>query len=350
MSPLAAGPGARFLAGAMLAAALAAQAPAPAPAPAPGPGSAPAPAPLRLAAFFWHDSPNDIAALGGVREALAASGIAHQLTEYRAESDAERARGILQQLQQQGCDLVFAMGTNAAKAARQQLSSLPVVYVAVTNPVVSGIVDGWHGSGCNLAGASNWIAPANVVRVFQLAVPKLHKLGILRTRGETGTVSAAELAAMRDYLGSAGAPRLELVEAIAADQRGIEAAVQQLLAAGVQALWIPIDIGIYQHVDLVRAARNGNRTPIVTTSLQAAHSGACIGVVVDYVMLGRKAAAQAVAILRDGKPPGSLEVATMHGYQVVVNLSAARRAGIELPLSLLVLADELIVEEADRGR
>lgn len=300
--------------------------------------------PLRLAAFFWHDSPNDITALGGIKEALAASGLPHELTEYRADSDTARGAAILQQLRRQPCDMVFAMGTNAALLAKAQLHDIPVVYVAVTNPVVSGIVDGWQGSGSNLAGASNWIPSANVVRVFQLAVPGLCRLGVLRTQ-KSGVVSAAELAAMREYLAGTGAPRVEIVEAVAIDHDGIDAAVQQLLQAQVQAIWIPIDIEIYQHVDAVRAARGRNHAPIVTTAMQAAHAGACVAAIVDYAMLGRKAGALAVDILMHGKAPGSLPVVTMHGYQVVVNLSAAHRAGIELPLSVLVLADELIVEE-----
>jgi putative ABC transport system substrate-binding protein len=67
-------------------------------------------------------------------------------------------------------------------------------------------------------------------------------------------------------------------------------------------------------------------------------------------MLGQKAAGLAIRILREGTRPGDLPVAIMHSYQVVVNLGAARRAGIQLPLSLLVLADELIDEETPRGR
>lgn len=303
----------------------------------------------QLAAFFWHDSPNDLLALAGIREALTTSGLDYQLTEHTADSDPARGGQLLQQLQGQKCDLLFAMGTDAVKLAKAQRLDIPVVYVAVTNPVLSGIVDSWQGSGSNLCGASNWIPSQNVVRVFQLAVPGLEKLGILRTK-KSGTVSQAELAAMRDYLAEKGAPKLELIEAVADDHTGIEAAVQQLLRQQVQAIWIPIDIEIYQHVDAVRMARGSNHAPIVTTALQAAHAGACVAVVVDYAMLGRKAAALAIDVLGGGKPPGQQPVVTMHGYQVVVNLSAAHRAGIELPLSLLVLADELIVEENGNGQ
>jgi ABC-type uncharacterized transport system substrate-binding protein len=67
-------------------------------------------------------------------------------------------------------------------------------------------------------------------------------------------------------------------------------------------------------------------------------------------MLGERAALLVLEILARGRDPGSLPIGTMQGYQVVVNLAAARRLGYDLPLPLLALADRLLDEEGDGGR
>ncbi|GAB4145677.1 MAG: ABC transporter substrate-binding protein [Planctomycetota bacterium] len=301
---------------------------------------------VRLAAFLWHDSPNDLEALRGIRSALSDSRLSFDLSVENAGSDETSAASILESLDRDRPDLVFAMGTQAALLAKSRLRGVPMVYVAVTNPVVSGIVGDWERP--EIVGTSNWIPPANVARVFRLAVPGLSRLGMLRTK-RSGVVSRAELETMRAYL--AEQSDFEVIEAVAEDHTGLEDAVRDLLQRGAQALWVPIDYEVYRHVDEIRHARGENRAPLVTTALQAARAGTCVGVFVDYEMLGRKTAALALALLRDGGRALPPPVVTMKGYQVVVNLSAARRAGIELPLSLLVLADELIVEEdADARR
>lgn len=306
------------------------------------------PAPRRLAAFFWHDSPNDLAALEGVRRGLRAAGLPHVLEVLHADSDEAKGRAALDALAARPCDLLFAMGTQAALLARDRHATLPVVYTAVTNPVASGVVPGWQGSGRNLAGNSNWIAPETLLHVFRQAVPKLGRLGMLRSHA-TGVVSGAELQAMREHLGRAGAPKVEVVEALTPDAAGIAAAVQALRAAEVDALWIPIDFTIYQNMPAVLAASAGSGLPLLSSSLQAARDGAVVGVLVDYPLLGQRAAALAVEILAGRRRPGEIPVDTMRGYQVLVNLAAARRAGYEVPLSLLVLADILIDAEGGGG-
>lgn len=301
----------------------------------------------RLAAFFWHDSPNDLAAFAGIRAALKEAGLPHELTVHQSSSDAGRAKVLLGEIRAAGCDLVFAMGTQATLLARAHAGDLPIVYTAVTNPVASGVVSGWEGSGANLAGNSNWIPPETVLRVFRLAVPNLARLGMLRSRN-AGVVSAAELSAMREHLAGKDVPNVEVVEALVDDASGIAAGVRKLTEAGVQAIWVPIDITIYQNMAAVRAA--AGTVPLLSSSLQGTREGAVAGVLVDYELLGKRAAAIALDVLRRGRPAAEIPVDTMRSYQVIVNLGAARRVGYELPSSLLVLADVLIDADADRER
>ena len=299
----------------------------------------------RIGVLFWHESPNDLAALRGIREGLSETGKDYDLIVERADSRKEEAIRILRRFREEAVDLLFAMGTEAALLAAAGVTDIPIVFTAVTNPVESGVVGSWKGSGRNIAGNSNWIGPDTVLHVFRLAVPRLERLGILRSR-TTGVVSAAELRGMREYLARPGAPAVAIVEEVADGVTDIRAAVDRLIGSGVRAIWIPIDFLVYENMEKVLETVRPHGIPLVSSSLKGAKAGAVAGVLVDYAMLGKRAVVCALDILEKGCPPGSLPIGTMKGYEVVVNLTAARRCGYEIPLSLLALAD-LILEDAD---
>lgn len=317
----------------------------------------------RMGVFFWHDSPNDLEALEGIREALAALKRTDELLVEQADEDPKEADRILEKFRAEKVDVIFAMGTTAAKRAMERIKDIPIVFTAVTNPVVSGIVPSWEGSKKNLAGNSNWIPSETVLHVFRLAVPDLERLGILRSAGDSGVVSAAELEAMKNHLAEKGNLKgkgkgkgkekqetgLKIVEAVADGVKEIPPKVQALAESGVQAIWVPIDKPIYENTDKVLEASEPLGIPVVSSSLKAAMNGAVVGVVVDYKMLGKGALAIAMEILEKDAEPGKIEIGTMKGYRVVANLGAARRCRYRLPLSLLVLADQ-ILEDAEQGK
>ncbi|MFO0983159.1 MAG: ABC transporter substrate-binding protein [Planctomycetota bacterium] len=307
--------------------------------------------PWRLGALQWQESPNHQAPLEGRQAALREAGRPHELLLRQALSDRERARAALLDLRAQAVDLIIALGTEAALVASEVEHEIPIVFTAVTDPVATGVVASWQGSGRNLAGNSNWIAPEISLHVFTLAVPALKRLGILRST-KTGKVSAAELEAMRRRLAQPNAPAIEIVAAQVESEIELGDATQRLIDAGVQAVWVPIDFLVYEHLPPILAVTQAHHIPIVSSSLGAARSGAVAGIVRDYRLLGAQAAAITLDILEQHRDPGTLEVGTMHSYEVVVNMGAARRARYELPLALLAAADQILEAEpeATHGR
>lgn len=309
---------------------------------APAPTTPPPAAPARCGVFFWHDSPNDLATFAGLQQGLQQAGLAVTFVEHHAGGDEAKATAALAALREARPDLVFAMGTQSALLAQKALPDLPIVFAAVSDPVASGVVADWGASGRNLCGASNWIAPANVLAVFRLAVPGLKRLGMLRS-APSGVVSRAEAASLRAHLATLPATdRIELVEAEAKDAADLPRAARELRAQEVDALWIPIDLTVYQNVPKVLEGLGAARIPLLTTAAAGVPAGALVGAVPDYALHGRRTALLALAILRDHRAPGALPVDRMRGNLVVVNLAAARRRGIELPLSLLAVADQLL--------
>lgn len=300
---------------------------------------------MRFGVLFWHESPNDMVALEGIEEALKEKGLPFELQVRQANEDKEKIKGFLKEFRDKKSDLIFAMGTQAALLAKEVEKEIPIVFTAVTNPVVSGVVDSWDGSKNNLAGNSNWIGPDTVMKVFLMATPGLKRLGIIRSKTK-GQVSLAELEVMEAYLKNPASPKVKIVEQIAENVENIQPAVEKLINSKVQAIWIPIDYPIYTNLEKILQVTKPRCLPLVSSSLKGARAGAVAGVLTDYKMLGKQAVVIAIKILEDKIPPRDIPILTMQSYQVVVNLSAAKACKYELPLSLLALAD-LILEEKD---
>lgn len=314
-------------------------------------GSAAAPAPagdeakiFRVGVLFWHDSDNDARAYEGVKEGFRIAGMGFAPEVVNLMEDEERGRAVLRRWETEGYDLVYAMGTDAALLAKSATRTIPVVFTAVTNPVASVVVDSWEGSGTNLCGNSNWIAPGDLFRVFQETVPGLARLGIVLNRNNK--VSMEELGAVKRYFSQHDELAIRLIEEGISGPDEIEEAVRAVLDRGAEALWIPIDIDVVRNLDRIAAITMPLGIPLLASQASAVETHAIVSVAVDYRALGRNSVVYAKKVLvagDDGKKadPGGLPVGRMHSFDVTVNLGAARRTGYEIPLTLLAVVDEI---------
>jgi putative tryptophan/tyrosine transport system substrate-binding protein len=286
-----------------------------------------------VTALLWHDSPNDLKALEGFRRGFRVLERSAP-TLVRAERDAGRARLGLQKAEAQSSPLVLALGTRAALVAKETLTRTPLVFTAVTHPVLSGVVGSWEASGENIAGNSNWLDRGEMMRSFRAAVPGMRRLGVIATRGNA--VSAAEIAEAGRALGENSG--LELKTRFIAEGEKLEALLPSFLK-GVDALWLPIDFALYQDepLKLIVEATRKAQLPLVSSSERCAGKGALLVVAVDYELLGLRAAAIARRIL-GGADPATMPVGRLTSSRLYVDLDAARAIARELPLDLLLRA------------
>lgn len=291
-----------------------------------------------IAVLLWHESPNDLAALGGIKRGLAAMDMGQNVVVLKANADEEKAKELLKSAIKKGADLLVALGTRAAKIAAAEVKNCPIVFTAVTNPVLSGITPSWEGSGRNIAGTSNWLDRREMLTSFCQALPKMKKLCVLRS--PENSVSQAEILEAHNALPNF--PGLELTEIVVKDPKKVGQLLEDRLD-NVDAVWVPIDFPLYQSEPLkqIVATTRKRRIPIFSSTARCAGAGAVLVLTVDYEVLGLKASSMIRDILVRGLAPSSLKVGRMKSSRLFVDLEAARHIGLKPPFDLILRAHRL---------
>lgn len=291
-----------------------------------------------IVALLWHESPNDRLALKGLRRGLKIMGQGSNLQVVFLNEDADFGEKVAVQCERVGVAAVVPLGTEAALLVRQFVRRVPVVFTAVTNPVLSSIVKSWGPSQLNITGNSNWLNRISMLKAFRDAVPNLKRLSVITSKG--CRVSEAEVLEARKATKSMDGFRLDgfVVKDTASLQSTLKAALEDC-----DALWVPIDIELYGApiFAIIRAAAEKARVPIVSTSLRTAGQGALLVATISYEALGLRAAGLLKQVL-SGRDAGTIPIGRMRAARYIVDLAAARRISLEVPWETILGAHRLI--------
>lgn len=259
--------------------------------------------------------------------------------DYRwAQGTLDARADVARELVQQGVDVIVAWGTPATAAVQKATSSVPIVMVAVADPVGSGFVRSLARPGGNITGASNAMVDVGGkwVELMMQLVPEVNTIAILRNPANGGSAAwtrEAEQAA-RSY----GVRALVLD---AASTEEIDRAFDAMQREGAGALIITGDPFFAGQGERLAERARGNRLPSSFVASFYPEAGGLLSYGMDVIAMFRRAASFVDRILK-GAAPADLPVEQPTVFQLVINLETAEAIGIEVPQSVLLRADRII--------
>jgi putative tryptophan/tyrosine transport system substrate-binding protein len=258
--------------------------------------------------------------------------------EYRwADGSTGRLPNIAAEFARLKVDVIVTAGTPSVIAAKQATSVIPIVFATAGDPVSNGLVATLARPGGNVTGLSVQDVDLTGKRLELLRelVPRLSRLAILTNIGNpVHILQREEVRTMARALG---------VEVIILEIRRADdiPPAFETLKNGADALYIPPDPLVISELNRINALVLSARLPTMHGSGEYVEAGGLMSYGPNFPDLFRRAADYVDKILRGAKP-GDIPVEQPTKFNFVINLTTAKALGLEIPPTLLALADEVI--------
>jgi putative ABC transport system substrate-binding protein len=235
-------------------------------------------------------------------------------------------------------DVLLARGGTTVGVLQQATHTVPVVFVAATDPVGRGLVASLARPGGNITGfaAAEFGLSVKWLELLKELAPNVTRVAILRD--PTTGAGLGQFGAMQ---GAAPVVGVELSAIDLRDGDEIERAVAAFAQGSNGGLIVVPNALAVVHRELIIMLAARHRLPVVYPDRTFAISGGLIAYGPDEVHQYRLAAGYVDRILK-GEKPADLPVQTPTKLELVINLKTAKALGLEVPTTLLTRADEVI--------
>ena len=239
----------------------------------------------------------------------------------------------------QNPDLLIANATPSLIALRQATSTLPIVFVAVADPVSQGFVSSLSRPGGNITGFS--VEEASMggkwLEVLKEAAPRA---ALVATIYNPDSAPYAPMFFPSLY---SAADRLKVALRInpVRDVGAMEYVIDAIAREANGALLVLPDSFLSAQRERLIALTARHRMPALYPIRIFASDGGLIAYGIDRVDVFRRAASYIDRILKGAKP-AELPVQQPIKFELAINLKTAKVLGLDIPQSLLLSADEVI--------
>jgi putative tryptophan/tyrosine transport system substrate-binding protein len=260
--------------------------------------------------------------------------------EYRwADGHNERLRALADELVALRVNVIAALpGASTALAAKRSTSAIPIVFLTAGDAVELGIVAALNRPEGNLTGVSGVI---NLLVTKQLGllgelVPKPVSFALFTNPSSPNTkalVESMKAAAL------AGGRELHILST--GDERELDAAFAMLKHHHAGGLIVPASSFYSAQRERMVALAAAHRIPAIYDGRAFVEAGGLISYGINVPAVYRQLGVYTGKILRGAKP-ADLPVFQPSKFELVINLKTAKSLGLEVPLSMQLLADEVI--------
>jgi putative ABC transport system substrate-binding protein len=260
--------------------------------------------------------------------------------EYRyTQQPPDRYPDLAPELKALSPDLVVAAGPQAARGLKMATATIPIVFVAVADPVGLGLVQSLARPGGNITGLATFVPGewnSKGIEILRELVPGASKIALLINPGNPmhRLILADEIPRTARNFGLA----LPVVEATTAEE--LDIAFASAAAQHADAIQIFADNLFNFQAPRVVALAAEYRLPAAYLFRQFAKGGLIV-YGPQLPDLFRRAGGYVDKILK-GTKPSDLPVEQPTKFELVINMKTAKALGLTVPPSLLMRADEVI--------
>ena len=247
-------------------------------------------------------------------------------TEYDLKGDPQAGRTYAGKIRASGADLVLAVGSKAAIAAKLEIFDIPVVYNMVLHPAK------YDFKAANMVGVSVKPSIGQQLNTVRSLLPNLKRIGYLYDPEKTTPLPAETISQARQ-LG------ITFIDRQVRTAEHVPTALRELLP-DVEALWLLSDSTVLTDESftfLLRAAFD-QHVPVIGFDPEFSRRGALISFWIDSADIGREAAHIAQSLLVGSTAP--LPKMFQPKQRMAMNLGTAEYLGIAIPPEVQSLIDE----------
>jgi ABC-type uncharacterized transport system substrate-binding protein len=238
-------------------------------------------------------------------------------------------------------DIMVAWSTPTAHAAKQATNSIPIIAVAMADPVGDGLVASLARPGGNVTGTT-FLGPELVAKRLQLlrdVVPGLVRVAALWHPHAYGEPTMASVVKDIEDAARTLGMQLQLVAANGPDDIASAFSAMANERAGAFIV-LPSSMLFGEHRRIVELAAN-NRLPGMYQAREFVDGGGLMSYGANLDDLFRRTATYVDKILKGAKP-ADLPVERPTKFELVINLKVARAVGLTINRDILLVADEVI--------
>jgi len=255
-----------------------------------------------------------------------------------AASNADNIRKYAAELVALAPEVILISGGSLAGPLLQQTHTVPVVFTLTPDPVGAGFVTSLARPGGNATGftSTEYGMSAKWLELLKEIAPRVARAAVLRDPAIAQGIG--QFAVMQSAAPPLG---VELSPVSVRDAPEIERAIAQFARSSNGGMVVPASGLALLHRDLIISLAARHKLPAVYFLRAFVREGGLISYGADSIDPHRRAAGYVDRILK-GERPADLPVQNPTKFELAINLRTAKALGLDVPPTLLALADEVI--------
>lgn len=287
----------------------------------------------RLAFAYYAPEPSWENCEQGLIDGLAELGfeVGRNLTITRSHAQGEmiNIRQMLVNLDYTDADAIVTFTTPVLQGAVSAIREKPVVFTYVTDPLAAGAGTTFEDHVPHITGVGSLPPLADILRLTQLVLPDLKRLGTVYNSGEANSVKIVSI--LRDLCAQQG---IELIEVTATTTSEVVQAAQALVTRGVDAFYMAADNTAYQAFDAVSKIAGDANLPFFGDDPGYIDRGFLFTVGPGYYFSGKAAAAPLARVL-SGVSPADIPMTNVSVNVGKFSRESATRLGLDVPEAVI---------------